>query len=275
MRASLFSLETLGIDDLAILAIGLYLRQVVHAVAADHNEVRAILVEGTRLKTAVVRVGYFEAGETPLAAKVVADALHEGQLRLLVLRSICIVRVIRTPLRYLLPIILPLNRRRLRLNIGHLHAARRVQLHLENMNGAVVARARQLLALHIEAYGVNIRLLRPPPHLLQRQSRLHRENPNNRALVTGRREQRALVVQGDGGEGAVVSGDLEGLVLLVHVDADVSLLRVRRSQHSVLGVGVQRHEALGIGARVDGVDEAQLLKIINIGTDLQYHDNSN
>lgn len=126
MQASLISLETLRIHDLAILAIGLYLCQVVHAVATDYDEVRAILVESTRLKTAVVRIGYFEAGETPLAAKVVADALHEGQLGLLVLRSICIVRVIRTPLRYLLPIILPLCRRCLSLDIGHLHAARRV-----------------------------------------------------------------------------------------------------------------------------------------------------
>ena len=88
------SLQALGINNLAVLTIGLYLGQVVHAVATDHNQVRAILVERASLEAAVVRVGYFEPSETPLAAEVVADAFHEGQFRLLILRSICVIGVL-------------------------------------------------------------------------------------------------------------------------------------------------------------------------------------
>lgn len=67
--------------------------------------------------------------------------------------------------------------------------------------------------------------------------------------------------------------DFEGFVFCVDVDADISLLRIWRSQHSVLRIGVQGYEALGIGTGINRINEAELFKIVNIGSNFQYHNN--
>jgi hypothetical protein len=71
------SSQTLLLDNFAISLVSLYFSHVVHAVAADHNKMRSILIESASLKVAIIRVGHFEAGETPLTAKVIIYSFHE------------------------------------------------------------------------------------------------------------------------------------------------------------------------------------------------------
>ena len=65
------------LNNLAVPAVRLYLRHVVHTIAAHYYKMRAILIKGASLKATIIGIRHFEAGKTPLTPKVIADALHE------------------------------------------------------------------------------------------------------------------------------------------------------------------------------------------------------
>jgi len=185
--------------------------------------VRAVLIEGACLKAAIIGVGHFESGEAPLTPKVIANSLHEVKFRFFVLGPI----VVR--LRALLELLIEFAfGSGLILVVGQLHTAGRVQLDLEDVDGAVVAAAGEALALHVEANRVDFRTLRAAPDLLQGLPCLGRVHANDSAFVTRGCKQSAFVVEANGRQRAVVRWYLERLVLLVHVDSYVALLRVRR-----------------------------------------------
>lgn len=182
------------LNDLAIPIVGLYLCHVVHAVAAYYDQVCPVLIECTSLKVAIIRVGHLEACKTPLTAKVVVNSFHEVELGFLVLGLAFVQRSttglklwVRQHLLFNFPFI-----------VRKFYTARRVKLHLKDMNCSMIAAACEALTLHIKTNGVDLCLFRSSTHLLQWLSRFCGVYTNDGSLLTCRRQQCPRIVQANG-----------------------------------------------------------------------------
>mmetsp|Transcript_30886 Transcript_30886/g.35281 ORF Transcript_30886/g.35281 Transcript_30886/m.35281 type:complete len:250 (-) Transcript_30886:15-764(-) len=145
----------------------------------------------------------------------------------------------------------------------------------EDVHCAFVRRAPQPFRFYVDSYAINFSFVRAPPELLDGLAGGGVEEPDDRALVAGRREQRALEVQRDAGYRRVVRLDgvrLLRLLVVVDVHADAALALFEAGEEGLLGRVAHRTQALGVLDRLDRVDQLEVAEVVHVNPGFE-HDN--